>query len=346
MDRQRLATIFARFAGLRILVVGDFFLDKYMIIDHTLAERSLETGREAHQVVQIRCSPGAAGTVTSNLRAMDVSVVALSVIGDDGDGYELSRALRASGVDISDLLVRPERFTPTYTKPMLREADGSEHELERLDIKNRSALDAGLEDEIITRLRQVVPSVQAVIIADQVQERNCGVITDRVREELSVLARRYPQIIFAADSRERIGLFRDIIIKPNEREATRAFYPQRTESLSGDELLECGRILRQRSGKAVFLTMGEKGILVFHEAGYTPVPAIPVSGPIDIVGAGDATMAGIVAALAADANLVEAAHIGTLAAAVTIKRIGTTGTASRQEMEQAALRNWGVPLNS
>ncbi len=199
MNRERLAAILSRFPDVTALVVGDFFLDEYLIIEHALAERSLETGREAHQVVAVRCSPGAAGTVTSNLRAMDVRVLALSVIGDDGHGYELTRALRSAGVETSNVLVRADRFTPTYTKPMLREPDGSEHELERLDVKNRTPLGAEVEDEIIARLRQLAPCVQVVVIADQAPERNCGVITDRVRAELSALAAAHTHVVFVAD---------------------------------------------------------------------------------------------------------------------------------------------------
>jgi len=94
----------------------------------------------------------------------------------------------------------------------------------------------------------------------------------------------------------------------------------------------CGAELYRRSGKPVFLTLGDDGILAFHPGGPTHVPAIPVTGPIDIVGAGDATMAGIVAALCAGADVSEAAQMGCLAAAVTIQQIGTTGTASRAQI--------------
>ena len=65
MNRDRLDALLDRLPAVRVLVVGDFFLDKYLIIDHQLAEVSLETGLEAHQVVEMRTSPGAAGTVAN-----------------------------------------------------------------------------------------------------------------------------------------------------------------------------------------------------------------------------------------------------------------------------------------
>ncbi len=123
-----------------------------------------------------------------------------------------------------------------------------------------------------------------------------------------------------------------MILKPNVREATRAVHPEMEEALVGDALLACGKALRERSGRPVVLTMGEQGITVFHDRGTEHVPAVRVTGPIDIVGAGDATMAGIAAALAAGASLTEAAGIGVRAAAVTIKQLGTTGTASRADI--------------
>ena len=332
MESDRLQSILNHFPDLTILVVGDFFLDQYLLIERALGEISIETGLEAHQVVEARRSPGAAGTVTSNLRAMGVAVAALGVMGDDGEGYELKRALRATGVDVSALVERRDRFTPTYTKPMLREPDGSMHELNRLDIKNRSPLPAEAEDEIILRLRQIVPRVQGVIVADQAQERNCGVITDRVRDEITALAQAHPSIVFAADSRERIGLFRHVILKPNAREATRALYPERAVELDRAGVEACGAELARRNGKPVFLTLGADGMVVFHAGGSTHIPACPVRGPIDIVGAGDSTMAGIVAALCSSATLPEAAFIGSLAASVTIHQLGTTGAASRAQI--------------
>ena len=334
MNTQNLETILSRFSDLTILVIGDFFLDKYLIIEHALGETSLETGLEAHQVVEVRCSPGAAGTVTNNLRAMEVNVIALGAIGQDGEGYELKHALQATGVDTSALVERRNRFTPTYTKPMLREPDGAMRELNRLDIKNRVPLATEVEDEIIARLQQIVPHVNGVIVGDQVPERNCGVITDRVRDEIGNLARAYPAIVFAADSRERIGVFRHVILKPNAREATRALYPDRDTELDRTGIEECGAELFRQSGKPVFLTLGADGILVLHADGPDHVPALPVHGPIDIVGAGDATMSGITASLCAGATLADAALIGNLAASVTIHQIGTTGTASRRQISE------------
>jgi len=332
MDEKRLSDILEGFERVHVLVVGDFFLDKYLVIDRALSEVSLETGLEAYQVVEVRCSPGAAGTVTSNLRALDVEVTALGMIGNDGEGHELKRGLIQQGVRIEPLIERRDRFTPTYTKPMMRERNGREHEINRLDIKNRRPLPSSVEDQIIGHLRSLVPEVQGVIVADQVQERNCGVITDRVREEIAHLARGHPHIVFAADSRTRIGLFREVIIKPNGWEAILALHPDRRGEMDLALARESGRELFRKNRKPVFVTVGEKGILVFTKEGEEHIPAVRVTGEIDIVGAGDSVMAGIIASLCSGANCQEAAWVGNLVASITIQQIGTTGTASRQQV--------------
>jgi rfaE bifunctional protein kinase chain/domain len=340
MKLDRLDMLLAGLRDKRVLVVGDFFLDKYLIIDQGLAELSLETGLEAHQVVEVRASPGAAGTVTNNLAALGVDVVAVGVVGDDGEGFEMLRGLDATGVDVDGIVIRTDRFTPTYTKPMLRVRGGALRELNRLDIKNRAKLPADAEDQIIRALRGLLPRVHAVIVADQVQEPDFGVITERVRDELAALAQTYGEVPFVADSRERIGLFQNMLVKPNAREAVRAIDrdakwrgdPDPDWALDRESIESAGERLYRRNGQPVFLTLGQHGMLSFHADGPALVPAVRQNGPLDIVGAGDAAIAGITAALCAEATAVEAAEVGCLAAGVTVRQMGTTGTATRRQM--------------
>ena len=329
MNERRLDDLMGRFDRARILVVGDFFLDKYLVLDDALTETSIETGLEAYQVVGKRLSPGAAGTVTSNLRALDAgSVYALGMIGRDGEGYDLRAGLHATGV-LTDLLVETDaRFTPTYTKPMLRHA-GSERELNRLDIKNRQPLPAEVERRILDTLREMAPQVDAVIGADQVQERNCGVVTDAVRKELAVLADRHPDAVFIVDSRVRVGEYRGLWVKPNRSEACRALGIPEPSGQSPAETVAVGRALAQRNGRPVFVTLAEEGILCVTSDGAWHVPTLRQTGPLDICGAGDSVMAGATLALCAGARPEEAALVGNLVASITVQQIGVTGTASR-----------------
>jgi len=324
MDSGRLHDLLNRFPGVTVLIVGDFFLDKYLDIDPRLSEPSLETGLEAYQVTSIRRCPGAAGAVANNLRALDVNVIALGVIGEDGEGDDLRRGLDLIGVASEELIRVPGRFTPTYLKPMLWQENTLARELNRFDTKNRTPLPVEIETEVITRLHGLFPRVLGIVIVDQVSERNCGVITDRVRLALSELARANSATILLADSRERIGEFRDVMLKPNTREAMRA--------TGLTDFSAAGRELRRRTHRPVIVTHGERGMYLFELEGEQHIPAIPVTGPIDIVGAGDSAMAGLVAGLCASGTLAESALVGNLAASLTIQQLGVTGTATRAQI--------------
>jgi bifunctional ADP-heptose synthase (sugar kinase/adenylyltransferase) len=84
----------------------------------------------------------------------------------------------------------------------------------------------------------------------------------------------------------------------------------------------------------LFLTLGERGILVCAQQQCSHIPALIGPGPVDTVGAGDSVMAGVACALGAGATFTEAALLGNLTAAVTVKKIGTTGTASPAEVRE------------
>src|SRR5258708_38038321 len=107
-----------------ISVVGDLFLDKYLDLDARLTEISVETGIEAYQIVRVRCYPGAGGTVLNNLRALGVGKLqAVSVVGSEGEGIELFRALRRQQVGTRGIIVIGAPPLPPYTKPTLSQAE-------------------------------------------------------------------------------------------------------------------------------------------------------------------------------------------------------------------------------
>lgn len=333
LDEAILEQMLRQIPRLTVAVVGDLFLDRYFDLDASLTEPSLETGLDAYQVVNVRSSPGAAGTVLNNLVALGVGrVCPVAVIGDDGEGYELLHALRRQpAVDVRGITIAAERRTPTYMKPMLCETGKPPRELNRLDVKNRRPLTAERETQVLAALDEAWAAADGVVVLDQVSESGCGVITERVRQRLAELAGQAPQRPVLADSREHIGLFRNVCLKPNRQECVRAV-PE------AEDAAVAAATLARRAGRTVYCTQGEEGILV-TEPGTGPVmqrrvPGFPVIGPIDVVGAGDSTSAGIICALALGADSAQAAAFGSLIASITIRQLGTTGTASPGQIRQ------------
>lgn len=307
----------------RIGVVGDLFLDRYLDIDAALTEPSVETGLDAYQVVRVRSYPGALGTVINNLAALGVGkILPVAFYGDDGEGYELQQALdRVSAIEKGGLYVTPQRRTPTYTKPMLGRTDELPRELNRFDFKNRTPTPPLTEESILKLLKIHWSRADAWIVLDQVSEADCGVITRRVRDRIAELAAGMPDKFVLADSRESIFHFRNVCVKPNQREA--ADYPGGPAAFA------------RQSGRHVFQTRGEQGLDLFAPTGeQIHIPAYPVAGPTDIVGAGDATSAGITCAVVAGATYEQAAAFGNLVASITIQQLGVTGTATPQQVRE------------
>jgi rfaE bifunctional protein kinase chain/domain len=331
-----LESILNRIPALRIAIVGDLFLDRYLDIDARLTEPSIETGLDAYQITRVRSYPGAAGTVINNLAALGVrGIVPIAVIGDDGEGYELCQALDRLGVVTRSWILRDRsRRTPTYTKPMLEEPGKPARELNRLDIKNRTPTPAVLEGKLSEAIRQVENEVDAILILDQVSEADCGVVTAKIRHELNELGAQRPKLLMLADSRERLGQFRNVGLKPNEAEARLAWG-------AGSAALDLRQVLTnlaRQNGRPIFCTRGAGGITLADPTGadvqIQDVPGYPVSGPIDVVGAGDSTTAAIACALGSGASLPQAAAFGNLIASITIQQLGTTGTASPQQVRE------------
>jgi rfaE bifunctional protein kinase chain/domain len=325
LSAERFLEIAAVYPKLRVGVVGDFCLDRYLEIDEARAERSIETGLPVHNVVRVRAQPGGAGTIVNNLVALGIGTIHLiGFCGDDGEGYELKRALSSlRGVQLDHFLTTPLRVTFTYTKPLLVSAGQPPRELNRLDIKNHTVTPNELQQEVAARVRAVAGRVDALILLDQVDQPDTGVLAGRVLEAVADVSKQQPHLWILADSRRGLGHFPPVCSKMNRAELAR---------LAGgpvDDVERRAQELSQRNNKHVFITLAEAGIVgADPQGGAKRVPAWPVRGEIDVVGAGDSVTANLAASLAAGADLQEVLEIASTASSIVVHQLGTTGTAS------------------
>jgi bifunctional ADP-heptose synthase (sugar kinase/adenylyltransferase) len=312
--------------------LGDFFLDKYLDVAPELEEISVETGKRAHQVKSIRSSPGAAGTVVNNLAALDAGELHLiGFTGDDGEGFELRRALVNLGCDVEGLLVVAERLTPTYLKPRDCRTAALSGEHERYDTKNRIPTPTRVLEQALSHLERLFPNVNAVIVLDQVEEEECGIITKEIRQKVIAMAADNPGKIFWADSRCRIGKFRNVMIKINAVEAVKETLPNCAGATGDDIIIRAVSELRARTGRPVFVTAGHAGIWI-SDPEPRLVRGVKVEEPTDPTGAGDSATAGAVLALCSGATPQEAAEVANLVASITVQQLATTGTARREQL--------------
>jgi rfaE bifunctional protein kinase chain/domain len=335
MDSTRLTAIAERYSSLSIAVVGDFCLDRYLEIDPSKKETSLETGLPVYNVVNVRAQAGGAGTIVNNLVALGVgTILPVGLVGEDGEGYELSSALEnLAGVRLTHFVRTRHRRTFTYCKPLILEPDKPPRELNRLDLKNWSPTSAWLQGLLVGQLQEVAASVDAIIVLDQVDIPETGVVTQKVLAALRSLAETKPELLVLADSRRGLRGFPPVVFKTNAAEL--AALTGAPGELSSEQVESTATALAKQNGRNVFVTMAARGILGAAPDGQIQyVPALPVRGEIDVVGAGDAVSANLTAALAAKADLGETLEIANAAASIVVHKLGTTGTASVPEIRK------------
>ncbi|MFM9065776.1 MAG: bifunctional heptose 7-phosphate kinase/heptose 1-phosphate adenyltransferase [Planctomycetota bacterium] len=333
LSDARLESFLTHLPRLKIALLGDLFLDRYLELEPGVEEYSVETGLEAYQITRVRNACGALGTVLNNLTALGVGLlVPVTVLGDDGHGYDLLRELRRLPVNAEHVVASSARLTPTYTKPLRRDAAGQWQELNRLDVRTRGPLDQATTDEVCRRLRSAFHDCDGLIVLDQINEWNWGVVNDQVRDELVQLAQAQPSKLIYSDSRAHLQRFSVGMLKGNRREVTAA-----TDQSSDDDQVSRAAVIQLagRTQQVAFCTCGDQGILVATPQGSCDlVPGIAVPGPLDICGAGDAATSGIVSTLLAGGDPQQAAYVGNLVASITVQQLGTTGTATPQQVLQ------------
>ena len=327
MTSERFQEITGRYAAQRIAVVGDYSCDRYLEIDPAKTETSIETGLPVHNVTRVRAQPGASGTVLSNLAALGVDELwPVGFCGSDGEGYELYRALQQTpGVHMKYFFESEDQATFTYCKPLMMHLGQPPQELNRLDSKNWHPTPVNLQHQLANAVRSLADQVDAIIVLDQVDTPETGVVTQSM---LDALAEIKDNTLIIGDSRRGLRDWPSIIYKMNAAELA-----QLTDQTSEPE--QAARTLAAQTGRPVFLSLSEHGIVGAQPDGRSESrPALPVYGEIDIVGAGDAVMANITTALASQADLGEALELANAAASVVVHKLGTTGTASISEISR------------
>jgi sugar/nucleoside kinase (ribokinase family) len=149
--------------------------------------------------------------------------------------------------------------------------------------------------------------------------------------------------VILADSRRGLRGFPKVGLKMNRDELERLVVSPRLRGVT-QAARSVSRLARDH-GQPVFVTMAAQGMLgagpdgkVYH------VAAWPVSQPIDIVGAGDAVTANLLAALAAGATLPESMILANAAASIVIHQLGTTGTASVPQLRGRLFGGAPMPM--
>ena len=325
---SRLQALIAGFAGKRVLVIGDMVADEYLV------GRPTRIAREAPVLIlelyEERTVPGGATNVAVNARSLGAEVFLAGVVGDDVPGQRLREAISEVGIHSDGLVSDSGRPTSTKTRIVAGSSQIVQQHIVRIDRVDTSDLENGSKGRIIDYIRQMLPSMDAVVLSDYEN----GVISPQILEICLPMAREMGKVI-VADSHGSLLRFQGVTaITPNQPEAELTL-GMTINTIT--ELNEAGRRLLEGShARSILITRGAEGMSLFEQEKapvHLPVHRLDhTSEIVDTNGAGDTVAATFTLALTAGADFGEAASVANAAAALVVRRPGCASNTPEELM--------------
>jgi D-glycero-beta-D-manno-heptose-7-phosphate kinase len=310
LTRERLDEILEQAAGLRIAVVGDLMLDVYLV--GTVSRISPEAPVPVVHVSEERTALGGAANVAANVAALGAACDLVGVIGTDGAGLTVRRSLQAlDGGRVRPCLVeQDDRPTTTKTRVVARH-----QQVVRFDHEREDDLSPEAAEAVAQQVRRAVAEADALVLEDY----NKGVLVPAViRAALDAAARAGIPTVVDPKFRNFFAYGGATVFKPNAVELGTAMGGHL--QAGDDEWLEHAR--QTVGAQHLLLTLGEDGMAVRSEGRLSfRIPTV-AREVYDVSGAGDTVTACLAVALAAGADIEEAAVFANLAAGIEVGKPG------------------------
>ena len=328
----RLHALLERFAGRRVLVVGDLMLDEF--VWGRVARISPEAPVPVVEVSHTSAYPGGAANVARNLREFTPHVAVMGLVGTDEHAGRLRDLLAAGGIAL-DLLQEDDRWqTIVKTRVIARQ-----QHVVRVDRERRAdpALLAAAHGRALAQLDDDgrLGDFDAIIVEDYGK----GFLDQPFVDALTARAGAAGvQLTVDPNPRNPLSWRGATAVKPNRTEAfAAAGLPALTAAADGGpgssperdaDLLAVGRTLlaRWQPEAGLLITLGEQGMMLFEpgNGGGAPVHLPTRAREVfDLSGAGDTAIALFTLALAAGGTATEAAEVANHAAGVVVGKLGT-----------------------
>ncbi|NIM19432.1 MAG: sugar kinase [Candidatus Latescibacteria bacterium] len=324
MTNQRLSKLLDDFKKLRVAIVGDFILDRYMIGD---TER---VSREAPVLVvtyrKTDHHPGGAANAAQNVTGLLAKAQAIGLVGEDPEGSILLGLLEERGVDISGILRSAEIETAVKIRVVAGELHAQRQQVVRID--RSYCIDSGspLTRILQKRMGEAVQKSDVVLISDY----GMGVVPGPVSDAAIEMGRTLG-IPIVVDSRHHLLDYNGATAAtPNESEVIEALNLKASGTAHLETMTE--KLVAEAGLRGVIVTRGSSGMFVREPGGTrSTIGVIGSNEATDVTGAGDTVSAVTSLSLAAGATLTEAAEMATYAASVVVMKRGTA-TVSPEEL--------------
>lgn len=169
------------FPQLRVLVIGDGMLDRYLW--GVVKRMCPEVPVPIVDIAECQDVAGGAANTAANAARLGAQVEFLSVIGTDEEGDRLQRQLQEVKISTQWLLRTPQRRTLTKQRVM---ADS--HMALRCDWGSTEPLARELEERLLAQLVRGFRACSAIIVSDY----SYGILTPRVIDMLATLQASTP----------------------------------------------------------------------------------------------------------------------------------------------------------
>ena len=309
---SRFVELIGRFAGKRVLAIGDLMLDEF--IWGRVSRISPEAPVPVVNVTSETYYPGGAANVARNLREFTGHVAIMGIAGADGPGQRLLALLHAAGIDTAGVLQDSIATTTVKTRIIARNQQVVRVDRERHTVPNDSQLARALD-----YLEQAASEVDAIVVADYGK----GFLTQPLADEICRLARQHSKILTVDPHPYTSLVWRGATaVKPNRMEA---FHVAGIPDLEDEGALRqaAQKLLDLWQPQSLLITLGEHGMWLFHgnaEPLHLPACAHEV---FDVSGAGDTAIAVLTLALASGATPAEAAGLANRASGIVVGKVGT-----------------------
>jgi D-beta-D-heptose 7-phosphate kinase/D-beta-D-heptose 1-phosphate adenosyltransferase len=326
MTRDLLETV-ERFTTRRVLLVGDFMLDRYVFGD---AERiSPEAPVPVLRVLERQDRVGGAGSVALNALTLGAHVRCFGLLGKDPFGDRVERFLSEAGADTRGLLRVDDR--PTITKTRLVGLAEHRHRQQILRVDDEIVRPPGDRDtaELVAAVRAAVPDADVVCLEDYAK----GLLSPEVCERIIAEARKSDKPVLVDPSRSGDWQrYRGAtLLTPNRAELELGI----GHALADDELdAQAAALVRQLDLDALIVTLGRDGArLVSRDGSVQRFPTKP-RAVYDNTGAGDAVLAMAAVAVAADATLAQAVRLANIAGGLEVIKFGCVPIAREEVINE------------
>ena len=327
LTQQCLSESIEALTQMRVLVIGDLILDRY--IDCEPLGLSAEDATVVVSPLAKKSFVGGAGIVAAHAAQLGSEATLVSICGEDDAGKTAVAQLRCQGVD-TQVLIDPDRPTTRKTryrasgKTLLRVTDVRDHQI-----------DESLSQKVFASVVKSLPESDLVIFSDF----SYGLFSDELIAQITSLGKE-KGVIMAADSQSSsqigdITRFSDVsLLTPTEREARLAVRDNKSGLVGVSE-----RLREVTNALYIPITLASEGVFLHRPEeeglGWTDdqVPALN-RNPVDVSGAGDAFLVTTALCLASGADIWKAIYIGSIASACQIGRIGNVPLSRKELLEK------------